>query len=421
MPNFKVIRPFVPAIQSNCRYIDIWGGRGRGGSYYGTQYFLMRIMHPSYFRGYFVRQTFGDIRDSLFRDFKDRMEEMADAGELDINDFHIQENEMRILYKPTGNIINSKGVNKDGQRTAKMKSLAGATHVLIEEADEIAEQDFNQLDDSLRTTKTEAVQIIRIFNPPPKKHWIWRDYILTDSDVEGYMVARCKNDEIFSVFSTYLDNLSNISESTQRKYESYKLSDPEYYYCTIKGLVSEGKRGRIYTGWNIITDAEFDAIDAMSIYGLDFGYSVDPTALIEVKMIGQNIYARELIYQPGLDNFRLMELMAGLGITSNDCIIADTGGGGDLRIAELRLGCQYAPEGFYVLGAIKPAGSVNAGISAVKQHNVFMTNGSANLINEYNSYAWALDKYKEPTDTPKDKDNHLLDALRYVVLSKNNL
>ena len=114
------------------RYIDILGGRGRGGSHFATEYALYLITRKEYFRGYFVRQVFSDIRDSLFRDFKDRIDENET---INIGDFLIQENSMRITYIPNGNMIISKGVAKDGSRTAKMKSLAGATHVFIEESD----------------------------------------------------------------------------------------------------------------------------------------------------------------------------------------------------------------------------------------------------------------------------------------------
>src|ERR1700733_4822611 len=125
---FEVSPAFAPVLTTKKRYIDIAGGRGRGGSYFGTDYFLFKITQPGYFRGYFVRQAFADIRLSLFRDFKDRINSNPT---VDINDFNINENELSILYKPTGNYIFSKGVKSDGSRTAKMKSLAGATHVLI--------------------------------------------------------------------------------------------------------------------------------------------------------------------------------------------------------------------------------------------------------------------------------------------------
>ena len=75
------------------RYIDVLGGRGRGGSHFGTDYFLYLITCPEYFRGYFVRQVLSDIRDSLFRDFKDRIEENET---LRLDDFHIQDNAMEL-------------------------------------------------------------------------------------------------------------------------------------------------------------------------------------------------------------------------------------------------------------------------------------------------------------------------------------
>jgi phage terminase large subunit len=416
---FKVLDTFIPAVNSDKRYIDIWGGRGRGGSYYGTQYFLMRIMHPSYFRGYFLRQAFKDIRDSLWRDFKDRVNEMVEAGEINDSDFHWNENEMRVTYLPTGNTIISKGVHKDSQRTAKLKSLAGATHVLIEEADEINEDDFNQLDDSLRTVKTHVIQIIRIFNPPQKRHWIWRDYVLTDSEQEGYMTAACKNPDILSIFSTYYDNRININDSTASKWEQYITTNPDHYWTIIRGLVSEGKRGRIFRNWKIITDAEFDDIDRPIAYGLDFGYSEDPTALVAVKFYNEHVYVKELVYQTGLSDPALLEIIRAKCDLSRP-MIADTGGGGDLRIANLRRGFGSGGLGM-IRSAVKGSGSVNAGISQMQGMEVHVTEGSTNLITEYNEYCWQLDANKEPTDSPIDKYNHCIDALRYVVLLRRSL
>ena len=197
---FRFNRIYAPVFNTDKRYIDIWGGRGRGGSHFGTDYFLNLITQPKYFRGYFVRQVLSDVRDSLFRDFKDRIEENKS---INIDDFQIRDNDMRITYLPTGNTILAKGVSKDGSRTAKMKSLAGATHVLIEECDEIGESDFDQLDLSLRTVKADKVQIIRVFNPPSKRHWIWRDYNLIESDIEGFFRAIPKaTSAVLSVWST---------------------------------------------------------------------------------------------------------------------------------------------------------------------------------------------------------------------------
>jgi phage terminase large subunit len=427
--NFSVNKVFTSVFHTIKRMIDVWGGRGRGGSHFVTDYALFLITQPKYFRGYFIRQVFADIRDSLFRDFKDRIDENQS---LNINDFHIDNGTLRITYLPTGNTIISKGVAKDGSRTAKMKSLAGATHVFIEEADELGESDFDQLDLSLRTIKSEKIQIIRCFNPPPKRHWIWRDYNLSDIEImiDGKAHIFCsavpKSDaNILSIHSTYHDNIGNLQPSTIEKFEAFKATNPEYYYTQVMGLISEGAKGRIYSGWLHITDSEYKALDLPKVYCLDFGYSGDPNALLEVKYEKDYRYFRELLYESGLDNIALAKRLRDLGVTSKDIVMADPGAGGDLRIAELRRGFTgvsgYDDLRFNIHPTVKGSGSINVGITKVKSCVNYMTEGSTNGWNEYANYKWALDADKNPTDTPIDKDNHLMDSRRYFELNKGRL
>lgn len=425
---------YAPMFTTSARYIDIWGGRGRGGSHTGTDYFLHLITQPNYFRGYFVRQAFSDIRDSLFRDFKDRID---DNDTLDIEDFAIQENEMRIMYKPTGNMIMSKGVKKDGNRTAKLKSLAGATHVLIEEADELGEEDFDQMDLSLRTMKSEKIQIIRIFNPPHKQHWIWRDYVLLDAerpadykekDFAYFKAVPKETSNLLSIFSTYLNNRKNIQPSTAEKFESFKLTKPEYYYTVIKGLISEGMRGRIFSNWHKITNDEFNQIDARSIFGQDFGTSA-PAGTVESKIVKNRVYLREHNYVGKTDKeLGIMYCILGL---KNEPIICDSAE--PQTIFKLRTGWKpdeltaeeiekYAEllNGFNVFGVGKAPGSVNFSIKLLKDYEVYVTEESVNLWNEYREYRWALDRNKNPTDEPEDHHNHLIDPTRYIIMSKGS-
>lgn len=423
---------YEPVFISTARYIDCWGGRGRGGSHFGTEYFLHLITKPHYFRGYFVRQAFKDIRDSLFRDFKDRI---MDNPTLNIDDFHINENEMRITYRPTGNMIISKGVKADGDRTAKMKSLAGATHVLIEEADEVGEDDFDQLDLSLRTTKADQVQIIRIFNPPGKNHWIWRDYVLIDRMVvdasgklvKGYYRAEAKKDaNLLSIFSTYHDNLENLQPSTVEKFESFKGRKPEYYYTVILGLISEGMKGRIFSGWNSITNEEFNAIEARSLFGQDFG-SASPAGTVEAKIVNTRLYLRQQNYL-GATEKELGILYCRLGL-KDEVIIGDSAE--PMTIRRLRSGWQRSEiteaeaeaypqmlKGWNIFGAIKVPGSVKSGIDKIKDFEVYVVETSDDLWREYRDYKWALDKNKNPTDEPEDNNNHLMDPTRYIITGK---
>lgn len=400
MISLEFSKLYKPLFTTKARYIDLWGGRGRGGSFTGTQYFLHLITQPEYFRGYLMREIAGDVRESLWRDFKDRIEE-ADL----LDHFDLNETAMSAVYKPTGNVVLSKGFKKSsGNRTAKLKSLAGATHVLIEEAEEIAKFDFSQLDDTLRTKKAENIQIIRIFNPPSKNHWIWEKYNLTPSEKEGYYQATPKKDpSILSIFSTYYDNILNIHKSSVAAWEGYKVTDPEYYHTIIQGLISEGVRGRIYK--------HFQPIEAMpnlynKFYGLDWGFN-DPVALVECEAHNKSLWAEEKIYEPGLTNSDLSKRMKDLGISKTAPIYADSAEPKDIKDLKLM--------GWNVIPAQKGADSVRNGIKFIKEYDVFVTENSLNLWKETEEYKWRLDQHKMPTNEPEDKNNHLMDALRYAM------
>lgn len=393
---------YEPVFTTKARYLHFWGGRGRGGSFTAMQYFLHLITQPQYFRGYIMRSIYHDIRESLWRDFKDRIDE---AG-LD-EQFILNESNMSAIHTPTGNVLLSKGFKKSsGKQTAKLKSIAGATHVAIEEAEEIDEDEFKQLDDSLRTVKGQ-IQIIQIFNPPHKRHWIWkRWYNLIDTpetDEEGskYYRAEPKHGvNLLSIFSTYRDNLANLNESFIANLLSYT---GEYLMTVVKGFISEGVRGRIYTGWLPIK-----AMPGLynKFYGLDFGYN-DPMALVECERHNMNLWVKEMVYESRLTIPMLDARMKALGIPKSARIYADSAEPGD--IAELQ------KLGWNVIPVKKYTGSVTAGVRFIKKYQVYYTEDSANIIDESQEYKWELDRDKLPTDQPEDKKNHGMDAIRYAM------
>lgn len=396
---------FKEVFTTNARIIDICGGRGRGGSHFGTDYFLFLLMQPEYFRGYFMREVYGDIRGSLWQDFKDRLDEKEDMINLD--DFVLNESKMSVLYKPTGNMINSKGFKKSsGKSSAKLKSIAGATHVLIEECDEVEEDEFDKLNDSFRTTKTDKIQIIRLYNPPSKNHWLIKNhYNLIESEYPGYYVMSAKNiPGFFAIHSTYEHNIDNINATTISQYENYKNTKPEYYYTQIKGLVSEGAKGRVYNGWQPISLKEFYELPFESYFGLDYGYSEDPNALIEVKVHNNKRWIRKLIYENGLTNPMIADKIKALGIDLKRPIYADS--------AEQKSNRELRDLKLNVIDALKGPDSVSAGIKHIKGLEVYYVEDT-DLSLEYQEYKWALDQNKMPTDTPVDKHNHLMDAFRY--------
>ncbi|SFW16253.1 PBSX family phage terminase large subunit [Chitinophaga sancti] len=433
----KFSKLYKPVFTTKARYIHIWGGRAAGRSHFGTRYFLFLLTQTNYFRGVFLRNVFSDIRDSLFADFKDRLEE----SDFDEEDFEINESKMTILYKPTGNTIISKGFRKSsGNRSAKLKSLAGITHVLIEEADENPEGDVNKLDDSIRTDKIDNIQVIFLYNPPSKNHWlIKRFYNLeecglfdgkpyTDSNgnyhPEGkplpyYKAIPKENPDVLCIHSTYKDNIKNLNAKTVAKYQAYgdtnsQFYNAEQYYVDVCGLVPEGARGRIYRNWKHITLAFFRSLPYTSIYAIDFGYSGDPVAVVELKIHNNRAFWHEVIYEPGLTNPALADMMRLRGVPRNAIIIADSAE--PKSIQELRdLGFTH------IRAADKGPDSLKFGIKQVAAMENYGTECSDNLWMENEEYKWKLGADGEPTDEPVDANNHLKDAGRYGITTYKGL
>lgn len=415
---FRFNKIYRAVFTTKARYIDIWGGRAAGRSHFGTDYFLFLITQPGYFRGCFLRNVFSDIRDSLFQDFKDRLE----SSDFDERDFEINESKMSIIYKPTGNIIISKGFRKSsGNRSAKLKSLAGITHVLVEEADENSEGEVNKLDDSIRTNKIENIQILFLHNPPSKNHWITkRFYNLEDSGIKDkdgkpipyYRATPKSNPDVLVIWSTYKDNIKNLNQKTISKYESYgnpesTFYNEENYYVDVLGLVPEGARGRIYRNWRHITLALYNSLPYEEYIGLDFGYSDDPVAAVKIKSHNNRNFFKEIIYETGLTNPALATRLRERGVDKKIKIYADS--------AEPKSIQELKDLGFNVIPADKGSDSVLFGIKQVASMENFATENSKNLWKENEEYKWSLDAEDEPTDTPKKGYDHLKDAIRYGV------
>lgn len=418
---------YEPLYTTHTARKDLWGGRGRGGSHEGTLYALMRLTSPVYYRIAFLRKVYKDVRHSLWADFKDRKAEAGLSDDL----FDMADHEMRCMFKPTGNTINSFGVKAEGGRTAKLKSLAGYNLILIEEADELTEDEFNMIDDSLRTIKGPPPEIVLIFNPPGRLHWIWKKYNLVESEIKGYWRAIPKKEaNLLSIFGTYKDNIENITPEKVEKWEGYKTSNEEYYYTIICGLISEGQRGRIYAAWTPITMSQYQEVEAREVFGQDFG-TVDPAANGGMKIVKNKAYIRELNYLPLTDK-QIGILYCKLGLTGKDLVIADKED--PVSINKLRNGwpksvlevkeIELYPQlikGFYILASIGGPNSIDFGIKAVKDMEVYVTEDSINIWNEYRDYKWALDKDKNPTNTPEDKNNHHMDWIRNVITARGRL
>ena len=405
MANIQINKKYQPADESNKRYKHFCGGRGGARSYTAAQRQLLKTYGKEYYRGLIIRQHYSDVRSSQFQLLKDLIAQHELGGH-----FAIRENTMEVENLTTGHKIISKGFrSSNGDAKAKLKSLTDITDVWIEEATEVGWNDFNKLDDSIRTTKGSSNEILFTYNQDDAKHWLKTKF----HDVE--------RDDTLYVHTTYMDNRANLSESLLRKYDKLRLEDPdsEYVKVNVLGKWGAGSKGLIYPKIEIV--GEVPESFKWQVYGLDFGYTNDPTALIQVTYSEGSIYLKQMIYDYGLTNSDILKEMERQGIDRSALIIADSAE--PKSIEDIRIGIKdgagsYLYQGYPSIKAVKKgADSVVNGIDIVNRQQLKVV-GSKDVQDECRNYKWKLDRSDEPTNVPEDKYNHAMDAVRYVCMHK---
>jgi phage terminase large subunit len=300
--------------------------------------------------------------------------------------------------------------------TASSKGLEKVNIYVIDEAEEILEQDFEQL---TFTAIRENSKVILICNTPHKDHWITRRFLdLTPSEYEGYYDFQGKNLSNFTLVRSKMVDNPFLSEQAKSIYQNCGDQNSSSYnldkYCRdVLGLVSSNVKGKVFTNYSVCPNSIFDEVDKPSHWGLDFGFSQDPTALVECKVDKGVLYVKEHLYQTQLTPTQTLAEFERLGISKKLPITADNGGLGGMIIAE------FKQKGWNIQSAKKGAGSVKAGILAIKDYKVLITQSSQNILNEFNNYTYQLDSNKEPTGETVDDWNHGIDAIRYALESHN--
>lgn len=398
-----VNRVYAPLFTEKPRYFILMGGRGAGRSTVASQFANAKLMAPEYFRCAIMRYILGDIRNSIYREITDRADENGVTEELSIND-------SSMIIEHGANSINAVGFKKSsGDQKSKLKSLANYNCVIIEEADEIPEEDFIQLDDSLRTVKGD-ITIILLLNPPPKSHWIvkrWFD--LAPSEVPDFYVPKLKasiTDTVF-IHTNYKVNEKNLSRASIANYEAYRYSKPAHYWGMIRGLVPEVVRGKIYRNWKVIDEVPHEA--RLVRRWVDFGYSNDPTSIGDIYEYNGGYILDELAYSKGLLNHQIAAIINAQ--PEKTLVVADSAE--PKSIDELKL---YDID---VLPSVKGADSVVNGIQVVQAQQISITARSKKTIEEHENYAWLEDKDGKIINKPKPGYDHSMDGARYGIVSLN--
>jgi phage terminase large subunit len=213
---------------------------------------------------------------------------------------------------------------------------------------------------------------------------------------------------------TYKDNEAlDISIVKEIEKARDKAATSSYWrnWWTVFGLGQIGSlQGVVFDNWQQVASVPTDA--KLLGFGMDFGFTNDPTTLIAVYKTNNQLYFDEVLYRTNMTNLDIGNFMKSENIGRPYEIVADSAE--PKSIEELRR------QGFLITPAKKGADSIKIGIDILKREPFFVTQNSINLIKELRSYVWATDRDGKLTGNPIDHSNHAIDAMRYFALNKLN-
>jgi phage terminase large subunit len=269
--------------------------------------------------------------------------------------------------------------------------LRGARrHVLfVNECNNIDFESYNQL--SIRTR-----DFIYLDYNPTQEFWAHTE-LINDPDSD-FVILTYKDNEALD---------AAIVKEIEKAKEKAKTSKYWENWWRVYGLGQVGSLdGVIFSNWSTIDQVPANA--KIIGYGMDFGFTNDPTTLVGVYQYDDSLIVDEKIYRQGMLNSDIIREMSRLGINKSDKIYADS--------AEPKSIEEIYRSGFNIKPVLKGADSIKFGIQILQEHKLFVTKESTNLIKELRSYTWDKDKTGKSLNTPIDDYNHAIDALRYLAM-----
>ena len=366
-------------IQEDKRYIFLRGSSRSGKSYTALQHLIITALANPDTTITVARETQVSIKNTILVDFKDILQSL-DLWE------DSKFNKVEMIYRmDNGSTIRFIGLDDTTGKLRGMKSDV----VFIDEVNTIEKSAFIQLD--IRTEQ----YILAAYNPEVPQNWWGFEF---ETKENGCMLH-----------STWRQN-AFLDDKIIQSIQDLKKIDPEMYEIYSEGRIVEPREKVFIQPETYSEDPNYKH----RYIGIDFGYSNDACAVVEVLNLDKTIWVKELFYKTETTNDDLLYELREMGIDRSVDIVADSSE--PKSIEELRRG------GLNVRGVKKGKGSVLWGISKMKQYKTYVHEDSLNLINEFSNYKFKKDRSGRQTSSVTG-DDHALDALRYIVtefVSENN-
>jgi phage terminase large subunit len=358
---------FENLLDSKSRVTQHIGGTRSGKTYAVLQFLIVKAIENKETIT-IVRKTIPSLKRTVIKDFKDILQGLNIWQDENYN----ITDRIYNLYDSTIQFIST----DDADKLRGIKS----TTLFVDEASEIDEESYFQL--SIRTSG----KIILAYNPTVSPyHWL-----RTMPEVERFV-------------TTYRDNIYLPKEMVDA-IENLQHTNEKYWKIYGKGEFAPNDKA-------IFQFELCDSIDADFVgFGIDFGFSNDPTALCAVYKNSDTIFLEELIYEKGLVTNDIVAKLNSLDIQKSEEIWGDS--------AEPRLIEELYRSGFNIKPVVKGKDSIKFGIGVMQNYKIQILKSSQNLINEMYAYQYSTDKHGYTTDTPEGGLDHLIDAARYCCMMK---
>lgn len=377
------------------RYRVVKGSRASKKSKTTALWYIVNMMAYPGANTLVIRKTFRTLKDSCFTELKWAVHRLkVDTW------WEFKESPLEATYTPTGQKIYFRGLDDPLKVTSITVDVGCLCWAWLEEAYEVMdEDDFNVLDESIRGECPPPLfkQWTITFNPWNEHHWLKKRFF------------DHRDDETLAMTTNYMCN-EWLDASDIRLFEDMKQRNPRRY--AVAGLGGWGvSDGLVYERWReeaFDLDAVRQLPDAVSAFGLDFGYTNDPTALFcgLLDVEHKKLYVFDEMYQKGMSNRRIAETVQGMGY-GKESITADS--------AEPKSIDELKSMGLRVKAAQKGKDSVQNGIQWVQDLEIIIHPRCVHFLTEISNYTWDRDKFGNKLNVPIDDFNHLMDAMRYAL------
>ena len=400
------------------RYRAVKGSRASKKSKTTALWYIYFMMKCPGANTLVVRKTYRTLKDSCFTELKWAVKRLK-VEHL----WRFKESPLEAEYISTGQKIYFRGLDDPLKVTSITVDVGVLCWMWVEEAYEVLkESDFDMLDESIRGECPEGLwkQITLTFNPWNERHWMKHRFFddLIGYDSEGKPVYKARENpisedgEILAITTNYLIN-EWLDKADIAVFERMRKNNPRRY--AVAGLGGWGiVDGLVFENWR---EEAFDHTDEkwlkehpnlISAFGLDFGYTNDPTTLFcgLLDLHNKRLFVFDELYKKGLSNKRIAEEVQTMGY-AKERITADC--------AEPKSIDELKGLGLRVKAAAKGKDSVQNGIQWIQDLEIIIHPRCVNFITEISNYTWDKDKFGEKLNVPIDDFNHLMDAMRYAL------